>query len=167
MPDYSSTTGKCWASSGDGISQIWGCIGRSVIRQVFLCSSDGWNSVFLIHHANDLGLVRSIDRSNTYITNGTKLTCLIILLVFYKIEKYIIRKYNIFLSEFRYINLFLPQLLRCSFSSRKKFQINLLKTSNGDNMEVIRSPHIEYPISVKERETAQPNLNTKSSIMAK
>lgn len=60
----------------------------------------------------------------------------------------------------------LPQLLRCSFSSRKKFQTNRLKTSNGARIDVIKSP-LTILFSVKMNDASQINLRMVSSIIAK
>lgn len=80
----------------------------------------------------------------------------------------------------------LPQLFRCSFSNRKKFQTNRLEifkkfyffpikheiyslylnTSNGATMDVIMSP-LTYLNSVKKNANAHMNRRMKSSMMAK
>jgi len=60
----------------------------------------------------------------------------------------------------------LPQLLRCSFSNLKKFHTNLRKTSRGDKIEVSKSPWT-YRVSVKESETAHPNLYKKNLVTQK
>lgn len=60
----------------------------------------------------------------------------------------------------------LPQLFKCSFSSRKKFQTNLRKTSSGARIDVIRSP-LTILFSVRMNEAIQIKRSTVSSMIAK
>lgn len=60
----------------------------------------------------------------------------------------------------------LPQLFKCSFSKRKKFHTNLLKTSNGARIDIIRSAETSL-FSVRMKDNAQINLRATSSIMAR
>lgn len=60
----------------------------------------------------------------------------------------------------------LPQLFKCSFSSRKKFQTNLLKTSSGARIDVIRSGLTMF-LSVSRNDAIQMNLRMVSSMIAK
>ncbi len=59
-----------------------------------------------------------------------------------------------------------PQLFKCSFSSRKKFQTNRLKTSNNAKMLAIMSPLINL-FSITMKAIPHANRSTKSSTIAK
>lgn len=84
----------------------------------------------------------------------------------------IIRKINtwsedsIGATEMSLTALNLPQLFKCSFSKRKKFQMNLLKTSRGAVIDVIKSELIILA-SVRKNAGIHKNRRRKSSTMAK
>uniref|UniRef100_A0A6B0UJA0 Putative secreted protein n=1 Tax=Ixodes ricinus TaxID=34613 RepID=A0A6B0UJA0_IXORI len=60
----------------------------------------------------------------------------------------------------------LPQLFRCSFSSRKKFHTKRLKTSRGAKMVTMRSEWMT-PSSVRDTDKVQPKRRARSVRMAK
>lgn len=60
----------------------------------------------------------------------------------------------------------LPQLFKCSFSRRKKFQTNRRKTSSGAKIDVIKSP-LMILFSVSKKDKIHTKRSKVSSMIAK
>ena len=92
----------------------------------------------LIHHCLNDHLVSLMDGSNWYVTNRTKLTWYRRIIQTNNILPY--QHYKQWISMIFPIPAnFSPQLLRCSFSSRKKFHTNLRKISSKARTETTMS----------------------------